>query len=37
MMSKSLKLLACALYVTFATAACRPNVQTHDSADPPPP
>lgn len=31
MMSKSLKLLACALYVVFTTAACHPNVQTHDS------
>lgn len=30
MMSKSLKLLACALYVTFATTACHPNSQTHD-------
>ena len=29
MMSKSLKLLACALYVVFTTAACHPNVQTH--------
>lgn len=29
-MSKSLKLLACALYITFTTAACHPNVQTHD-------
>lgn len=34
MMSKSLKLLACALYITFATAACHPNVQTHDSDAP---
>lgn len=33
MMSKSLKLLACMLYVTFATAACHPNVKTHDDAD----
>lgn len=30
-MTKSLKLLACLLYVTFATTACHPNVQTHDS------
>ena len=34
MMSKSLKLLACALYVVFTTAACHPNVQTHDSDAP---
>lgn len=34
MMSKSLKLLACALYVAFATAACHPNAQTHDSNAP---
>lgn len=32
MMSKSLKLLACMLYVTFATTACHPNVQTHDDS-----
>lgn len=32
MMSKSLKLLACALYVVFTTAACHPNVQTHDDS-----
>ena len=30
-MSRSLKLLACMLYVTFATTACHPNVQTHDA------
>lgn len=36
-MSKSLKLLACALYITFATAACHPNVQTHDNSVSPPP
>lgn len=29
-MTRSLRLLACMLYVTFATAACHPNVQTHD-------
>ena len=29
-MSKSLKLLACMFYVLFTTAACHPNVQTHD-------
>ena len=33
-MSKSLKLLACALYVVFTTAACHPNVQTHDANAP---
>ena len=32
-MSKSLKLLACMFYVLFTTAACHPNVQTHDNAD----
>lgn len=32
-MTRSLKLLACMLYVTFATAACHPNVKTHDDAD----
>lgn len=31
-MSRSLKLLACMLYVTFATTACHPNVQTHDDS-----
>ena len=32
-MSRSLKLLACMLYVTFATTACHPNVQTHETVD----
>lgn len=31
-MSKSLKLLACMFYVLFTTAACHPNVQTHDDS-----
>lgn len=30
-MSKSLKLLACMFYVLFTTAACHPNVETHDA------
>ena len=33
-MSKSLKLLACALFVVFTTTACHPNVQTHGSDSP---
>ena len=35
-MSKSLKSLACTLYVVFTIAACHPNVQTHDYAVSPP-
>ena len=31
-MSRSLKLLARMLCVTFATTACHPNVQTHDDS-----
>lgn len=34
MMTRNLKVLACMLYVTFATAACHPNVQTHDGDAP---
>lgn len=29
-MTRSLKLLACALCAAFTTTACHPNVQTHD-------
>lgn len=31
-MTRSLKLLACALYVTLTTVACHPNSQTHDDS-----
>lgn len=33
-MTRSLKLLACALCVVFTTTACHPNAQTHDSDAP---
>lgn len=33
-MTRSLKLLTFMLYVTFATTACHPNVQTHDDNAP---
>lgn len=33
-MTRSLKSLARMLYGTFATTACRPNVQTHDDDAP---